>query len=211
MCKFGAIILAAGLSRRMGKPKLFLPLFNVPVIHYSVSLAVRQKLDPIIVVGGEHVQQLQLELDEYKEKIAIIYNSEYEQGMSTSLKVGINAVNEKADGVFIFLADQPFVSNLVVEKLLKAYEENYENGMKIFRPRYADQVGHPILFDKSLFSKFHTLSGDEGGKRILKANEDKLVYVDFENAKLNFDIDTPQDYDSLIKPNLNLRSEEFDN
>lgn len=201
MYKIGAIILAAGLSRRMGKPKLFLPFLNTPLIHYPVALAVGQKFDPIIVVGGMYIQQLQMELNEYSKRISIVYNSNYEKGMSSSLKAGIDSLNEEVDATFIFLGDQPFVSEDVVEKLIQVYEENKDKGAKIVRPRYSSKVGHPILFDKSLFSEFKSLSGDEGGKSIIKANEDKVIYVDFENVKLNLDIDTPQDYEALIKHN----------
>ena len=197
MCKVGAIILAAGQSARMGKPKLFLPYLNVPLIHYPVSLAIEMNLDPIIVVGGKYLQQLQIELNEFSDKIAIIHNPEYRNGMSTSLKAGIDALENEIDGVLIFLGDQPFVSAAVTQKLIQEFKQSKKS--KIVRPRYQVQPGHPILFDKSLFSKFQALSGDEGGKSIIKANVDKLIYVDFENTKLNLDIDTPQDYELLIK------------
>lgn len=201
MCKIGAIILAAGLSRRMGKPKLLLPFLNLPLIHFPVALTVAQKFHPIIIVGGKYTRQLQLELNEYKDQVAIIYNSGYEKGMSTSLKVGMNALEDNIDATFIFLGDQPFVSNDVVEKIIQVYKDNKNKGIKIVRPRYANHPGHPILFDKSLFSDFQTLSGDEGGKSIIQANYEKLIYVDFESTKSNFDVDTPDDYDNLIKEN----------
>ena len=202
MCKLGAIILAAGLSKRMGKPKLFLPYLNKPLIRYPVLLAVDQKFAPIIVVGGKFMPQLQFELKEYVEQISIISNPAYEMGMSSSLKTGIRALNEEVDAVFIFLGDQPFVSAEIIERLTKVYKENLANGVKIVRPRYAKQPGHPILFDKSLFSQFEALTGDEGGKRIIKSNENHLIYVDIENSKLNLDIDTPQEYEALINQNI---------
>ena len=195
MCKIGAIILAAGQSVRMGNPKLFLPYLNVPLIHYPVSLAVEMKLSPIIVVGGKYNQRLESVLGEFSDRITNIYNPEYETGMSSSLKAGINALEEVLDGVIIFLGDQPFVSAEVVQKLIREFKQSKNS--KIVRPRYQMQPGHPILFDKSLFSKFQALSGDEGVKSIIKVNQDKLIYIDFENPKLNLDIDTPQDYKLL--------------
>ncbi|MCM3387057.1 nucleotidyltransferase family protein [Ureibacillus chungkukjangi] len=197
MCKIGAIILAAGQSVRMGKPKLLLPYLNRPLIHYPVSLAVEMDFTRIIVVGGEHIQQLQSELSEFSNRITIIHNSEYEKGMSFSLKAGITAIENELDSVLIFLGDQPYASKDVVQKLIREFKQSRNS--KIVRPRYGMQPGHPILFDKSLFSKFHALCGDEGGKSIIKAKEEKLLYVDFENTKLNLDIDTPQDYELLIK------------
>ncbi len=199
MHKVGAIILAAGQSKRMGKPKLLLPFLNTPLIHYPVSLAVGKKFHPILVVGGKYIHELQAELDEYSEQISIIYNSNYGKGMSTSLWAGILAIEEQVDAVFIFLGDQPFVSGVVVETMMEIYKRNREKGVKIVRPRYKSQPGHPILFDKTLFREFRNLSGDEGGKSIIEANHESLIYVDFENTMLNIDIDTPQDYESLIK------------
>lgn len=201
MCKIGAIILAAGQSARMGKPKLFLPYLNTPLIYYPVSLAVAQKFNPIIVVGGKYSKRLQLDLSEFSKQISIIHNPQYETGMSSSLKSGINAIDAEVDGVFIFLGDQPLLSIDVVDELIHVYKQNKVKGAKIIRPRYAMQPGHPIFFEKSLFQEFQALSGDEGGKSIIKANEDKLLYVDFENTKLNLDIDTPQEYESLINHN----------
>jgi len=201
MSKMAAIILAAGLSRRMGKPKLFLPYLNVPLIHYPVSLAVENHFDQIIVVGGRHIDQLHLVLKDFTERITIIFNPEYELGMSTSLKAGINALNEDVEGVLLFLGDQPFVTMDVIEKLIHTYELNKVKGMKIVRPRFINLPGHPALFDRSLFQEFRKLYGDEGGKRIIKAHEDKLIYVDFNDDKLNLDIDTMEEYKSLIKDN----------
>ncbi|WP_186731325.1 nucleotidyltransferase family protein [Rummeliibacillus suwonensis] len=203
MYKIGAIILAAGQSKRMGKPKLFLPYQGIPIIHYPVKMAVQNHLTPIVVVGGKNYDQLKKELEIYHQKISIIYNERYEIGMSTSLIVGVNSLNGELDAVLIFLGDQPLVADEVIKNLINTYQKNKKNGVYIVRPRYKQSPGHPILFDKSLLKQFQHIKGDEGGKSIIKTNEEHLRYVDFKQSDWNLDIDTKEDYDQLINNILN--------
>ncbi|WP_164489618.1 NTP transferase domain-containing protein [Rummeliibacillus sp. TYF005] len=199
MCKIGAIILAAGQSKRMGEPKLFLPFQDTPIIHYPIEMAVQHKLEPIVVVGGKYYDQLKEELKPFYPSLSLIYNEQHANGMSTSLIEGINSIDGDLDAVLIFLGDQPLVAHQVVEKLIDTYQKNRENGIYIVRPRYEQQPGHPILFDRSLFNQFQNLKGDEGGKSIIKANKEHLQYVDFEQTDWNLDIDTKQDYKHLLQ------------
>lgn len=203
MYSIGAIILAAGQSKRMGEPKLLLPYQGIPIIHYPVEIAVQHKLTPIVVVGGKYYHQLKKELEPFHQSISMMYNEQYEDGMSTSLITGINSVEGELDAVLIFLGDQPLVADEVVKKLIDTYQKNRENGIYIVRPRYDQRPGHPILFDKRLFKHFQYLNGDEGGRSIIKANEEHLLYVDFEQTDWNLDIDTKRDYDYLIQHHLN--------
>lgn len=203
MCKIGAIILAAGQSKRMGEPKLFLPYQGIPIIHYPVEIAVQHKLEPIVVVGGKYYHQLKKELESFHQSISVMYNEQYEDGMSTSLITGINSVDGELDAVLIFLGDQPLVADQVVKKLIDTYQKNREKGIYIVRPRYEQRPGHPILFDKRLFKQFQYLNGDEGGRSIIKTNEEHLLYVDFEQSAWNLDIDTKQDYEYLIQHHFN--------
>lgn len=199
MCKIGAIILAAGQSKRMGKPKLFLPYKGVPIIHYPIKIAVQNQLAPIVVVGGKYFHQLKKELEPFQQQISVIDNEQYENGMSTSLIAGINSLNCKLDAVLIFLGDQPLVPEEVVKQLIHTYKKNKESGIQIVRPRYEQCAGHPILFDSSLFKQFQYIKGDQGGKSIIKEYKERLLYVDFNQLDWNLDIDTKQDYEQLIQ------------
>lgn len=199
MCKIGAIILAAGQSKRMGEPKLFLPFQGNPIIKYPIEMALQHKLHPIVVVGGNYYHQLKGELEPFHSSISVMYNEKYANGMSTSLIKGINSVENELDAVLIFLGDQPLVADQVVKKLIDTYQKNRENGIYIVRPRYEQRPGHPILFDRCLFNQFQHIKGDEGGKSIIKANKEHLRYVDFEQSDWNLDIDTKQDYEYLIQ------------
>ncbi len=199
MYNIGAVILAAGLSKRMGKPKLLLPFHEVPIIQYPVSLAVQNELKPIVLIGGKYMDDLKKTLAQYNEQVNFIYNENYEVGMSTSLKRGIDCLKEKVDAVLVFLGDQPLVPNEVVQKIIQEYETNKGKGVRIIRPRYGNEEGHPILFDSSLFPQFQHLQGDVGGKEIIKANRDYMKFIDFPNNNWGIDIDTPNEYDILVK------------
>ena len=119
-----------------------------------------------------------------------IRNPNYEKGMSTSLKLGIQHLTEETDAVFIFLADQPFVLDLVIRSMI----EQYNNGIQIVRPVYQGELGHPILIDKSLFKEFQNVLGDQGGKEIIKKYKSQTRLLPFEDAYWGMDIDTLEDY-----------------
>lgn len=193
MCKIGAIILAAGLSNRMGEPKLLLRVKGEPLISYPVSLASENELNPIVIVTGKDMKQLQQSLATYKD-VTYMENPQFESGMASSLKAGIREIQGLVDAAMIFLGDQPFIPSEVIQTLIQEYTLNKEKGVKIIRPRYAGTPGHPIIFDSSLFEQFESLDGDEGGKRVIQANRKYVKFIDFVNEEWGVDIDTPQDY-----------------
>lgn len=192
MYRIGAVILAAGMSRRMGVPKLFLDFHGKPLFLYSVECAIRSQLDPILIVGGEHVQLLQ---DHTKDlPVEIVRNSDYAEGMATSLKLGIEAMDGRVDALLVFLADQPFVPAILIKKMLQTYTACRSNGIRVLRPQYSGIPGHPVLFDADLFTEFSDLQGDEGGRFIIKRHAEKLKLIPTENPMWGADIDTPDDW-----------------
>jgi molybdenum cofactor cytidylyltransferase len=197
MRKIGAVILAAGMSRRMGVPKLFLDFHGKPLFLYSVECAIRSQLNPILIVGGEHVQLLQ---DHTKGlPVEIISNPDYRKGMAASLKLGIEAMDGRVDALLVFLADQPFVPPMLIKKLLQTYTVCRSNGIRIVRPQYSGIPGHPVLFDADLFREFSALQGDEGGRSIIKSHAEKLKLIPAENPLWGADIDTPDDLEKFEK------------
>ena len=198
MAKIGAIILAAGMSRRMGSPKLLLPLNGQPIIHHPISLAMQQELHPIVVVAGQYIEEISKGMKDAKE-ITFLYNPDYQEGISSSLKLGIKTIANDVDAAIIFLGDQPFVRESVIRSIVAEYEKDRENSKWIVRPRYAGQPGHPILFDRKLFGDFATINGDVGGRTIIKSHKDRLKFIDFSEQLWGMDIDTPEDYEKVRK------------
>lgn len=197
--RIGAVILAAGMSKRMGRPKLLLPLNGKPIFLHAVDVALAAGLEPIILVVGEHEQKMR-NLLANRPEINIVKNDNYQSGMSSSLKKGIQYVaRPEVVAAMVMLADQPFVPTEVLKQLKLMYWNEREKGYLIYRPMYQGQAGHPILFDKSLFPEFEHLVGDRGGKSILSRHMERLKYIPFHNATWQLDIDTPIDYEKYTK------------
>lgn len=198
MIKTGAIILAAGMSKRMGTPKLLLPLNGAPIIYHSIALALQEKLYPIVIIAGQYIEEIRNVMKDCPE-ITFLYNPDYQSGIASSLKLGIGALCNQVDAAMIFLGDQPFVHEQVIRSIRTEYEKDKDKGISIVRPRYAGQQGHPILFDSDLFGHFATIEGDEGGRSIISSHKDYLKLIDFSEHLWGMDIDTPDDYEKIRK------------
>lgn len=193
LMKIGAIILAAGSSKRMGEPKLLLPVKEKPMFLHAVERAIESNLSPIHVVAGKYITQIERELIGLP--VYTSFNKDYDKGMSTSLKLGIALVTGLCDAVIIFLADQPLVPLTVIESIKAKYMKCKS---KIIRPKYNSVPGHPILFDGSLFSDFIFIEGDSGGKTIIERYKTELEWLEFEEEEWGRDIDTREEYNQLL-------------
>lgn len=188
--------MAAGLSRRMGEAKQFLPVNGKPLFRHAVDRAIVNGLSPILLIGGEHVERLrQLTGDE--PRVEVLVNPSYATGMASSLRTGIEAAAGRVDAALVFLADQPYVPNEVVQALIRTYEENRKRGIRIVRPVYGEAAGHPVLFDASLFGELARVAGDRGGKEVVEKYKAQTQNVPFSCARWNLDIDTPEEYRQL--------------
>ncbi|EGL81730.1 4-diphosphocytidyl-2C-methyl-D-erythritol synthase [Caldalkalibacillus thermarum TA2.A1] len=200
MNDIGAIILAAGMSKRMGQPKQFLNLHGKPLFRYSVETAVRSGLRPVIVVGGEHTKLLKEYIRDLPAEV--IHNPNFATGMSSSLKVGVKAIQDKVSASFVFLADQPFIPVTVVNRLRKVYAVAKSKNIKIIRPRYAAVPGHPVLFAEDIFPDLLRIEGDRGANHVIRQHLAEVEYVDFDHSLWGVDIDTPEDWKLYISKRI---------
>jgi len=196
MVSIGAVILAAGMSRRMGQPKVLMRLNGKTLVNYPIQLATIHQLQPIVVVAGKYIDEMKKSL-KVTQGVDFVFNPDYESGMASSLKLGIQTVDAKVDAVIVFLADQPFIPNEVVQSLIDHYVLHKEEGVRIVRPQYDGVLGHPILFDWSLFNEFKTINGDQGGRNVIQNNRQYLKIVSFRNRNWGVDIDTPEEYATM--------------
>jgi molybdenum cofactor cytidylyltransferase len=199
MNDIGAIILAAGMSKRMGQPKQFLNLHGKPMFRHAVETAVHSGLRPVVVVGGEQTGLLKEHIRDLP--AIVIHNPNFAKGLSSSLKAGVKAIQDKVSAAFIFLADQPFIPVTVVQQLRESYEVAKEKNIKIIRPRYASVPGHPVLFDAEIFPELLCIEGDRGAQQVIQQHLAELQYVDFDNPLWGVDIDTPEEWQSYSRRN----------
>jgi molybdenum cofactor cytidylyltransferase len=188
------IILAAGASTRMGRPKQLLEYNGRSLIQHTVEVAKASVCHPIIVVLGAYAERIKPEIATLS--VEAIENSFWHQGMSTSIRIGIETLNKsncKAEAAILMLCDQLFVSPCLIERLIEVYRTT---SAPIVASEYAQIIGVPALFDRTLFSQLTSLNGDAGARKIIQKYIRQVARVSFPEGII--DLDTPQDYSSAI-------------
>ena len=194
MAVTAAIVLAAGLSRRMGRPKLLLELKGRPVIRHAVERVIAAGIHPVLVVTGAEHDALARALAGLEVQLAV--NPTPESGQGSSVGVGVSALPEGTDAVLIALGDQPGVPAEVIPALIEALKQP---GKAIAVPRYADGLGNPVLFASSVFPELLALGGDRGARAVIERDPSRLAVVDVASP-MPRDIDTLEDFESLSAP-----------
>jgi molybdenum cofactor cytidylyltransferase len=189
-----AIVLAAGLSRRMGRPKLLLPLEGRPVLRITVEGVLAAGVDPVVVVTGTEHRELVDVLAGLS--VALVNNPSPEAGQAGSIRIGVGALAPDTEAVLIALGDQPFVPSPVMAGLLAAFRTT---GKAIVAPRYRDGRGNPVLFSRETFAELREVSGDQGARSVVERDPSRVALVDFD-LPMPQDVDTPEDYARLRPP-----------
>jgi len=177
--KIGAVVLAAGEGRRFGGNKLLVTVGGEPVI-----TRVLRALDGIerVVVVGAHVEELM----QYLRSEVVIYNPNYREGMSTSIKLGLRFFQDY-DAVLIVLGDMPLITRETINKIINAYHE----GCTAVIPTHKGLRGNPVLIHRLLFNELMRLRGDVGARELLRDRAD-VCYVEC-GPEVIMDIDTLDD------------------
>jgi molybdenum cofactor cytidylyltransferase len=196
MMKFGsptsAVILAAGTSTRMGTVKQLLRLDDRPLLQHVMDNVRASAVTEIIVVLGCAADAIRREID--AQNVRMVINESYQQGMGTSLKAGLSAVNPQAEAAIVVLADQPFVRPATLDRLIT---EHHECKAKIVIPTYRGFRGNPVLLDRSVFPEIMTLNGDMGCRAIFGNHLEGIVKVPVDDVGTLLDIDRPSDFEAL--------------
>lgn len=179
------VILAAGLSSRAGRYKMALPLGDKTVIERCIE-SMYDICDRLIVVGGHRIEEIS-RLLAGKAKINIVFNVDYEQGMFTSVKTGLQHV--KAERFFFTPGDYPLISKDVCEKMLGVEDE-------VVIPRYNGKRGHPVLLSKAIISELHSNSRYTNLKEFIDTR--RYSFVDVSDPGILLDIDTMEDYKEVL-------------
>jgi molybdenum cofactor cytidylyltransferase len=189
-----AIILAAGRSSRMGSHKLLLPYRGRPMVSWILAAACASQADPVIVVLGHEAEQVEAAL-QADGAFEIVRNPRYAEGMSTSLKAGLAAAPQEADGALILLGDQPLITPEIIDAMIA---ESASAPEAIIAASYRGRRGNPVLFPRRYFAELEAISGDEGGRSVLARAPDRVRLLEIDDALAGRDIDTPQEYQALV-------------
>lgn len=190
----GIIILASGSSSRFGSIKQLLHFNNKTLLQHVIDEAVDSGAEPVIVITGSNADEISKDIE--NGNIEIIYNEKWKQGMASGIVAGIKkaiTLNNDIAKIIIAVCDQPFVSSAIFKQL---YEQQEKTVKHIVASSYADTIGTPALFTQKYFDALMSLQGEEGAKKILKANAEDVATIDFPQGAI--DIDTQKDYDNLL-------------
>jgi molybdenum cofactor cytidylyltransferase len=186
-----AVVLAAGLARRMGRQKLLLDLRGRPVIRWSVE-ALLPHVEDVVVVTGADAEGVRAALTGLRVRFA--HNPRPEAGQGTSIAVGVGALPAGAEAALIALGDQPSLPPPVIPALLAAFRRG---GASIVTPVYQGVHGTPVLFGAEVFGELRALGGDAGARSVVRARPDRVREVPFD-LPMPPDVDTPEDYARLM-------------
>ena len=185
-----AIILAAGESKRIGTPKQLLPLGQNTILGQTIDNFLSSKLTEIVVVVGYRAQEIINEIG--NRPVKVITNPNYQQGIGTSIAVGLTLISSKVQGIMIGLADQPFIDGQTIDRLIKAFS-NSTKGIVI--PVHKSRRGNPIIFKVNYKKELLLLKGDIGGREIIAKHSEDVIEVNFDSDNVVIDIDTENKYD----------------
>ena len=187
-----AILLAAGQSKRMnGENKLTKEIKGIPLIKLSVKNILASSVDELIIVLGYQKEIIEKLIDK-NEKIKFVFNKDFESGMATSIKAGLNHLSKKTEAFFICLGDMPMVSHDIYDQLIKS-----KNNKEVIVPTYKGKQGNPVLFNKSMKEKIMSISGDVGAKKILELNKNKTLSLEVNDQGVVTGFNTQGDFSSL--------------
>lgn len=186
-----AIVLAAGLSERMGKPKPLLKFNDTTFLGQIISVLKSSDADGITVVLGAEAETIQNSIDFSGTNIVI--NKDYQKGQLSSLIAAIVQTPQETEAILLCLVDNPFITKEVVNKVVSRFKETNN---PIIVPVFNKERGHPTLFSRSLFNELLNAPEDKGARHVLYSNEDKVLEVEVAESGILTGIDTPEDYKS---------------
>ena len=188
------IVLAAGQSSRLGRPKQLLPVHGEPLLRHTLRHVLESSLEKVIVVVGHEADAIRDAIADLPVDVAL--NADAARGQSTSVCVGLAALPAEAEAVVFILGDQPGIDPHVIDALIASWRES---GAPILAPLYEDGMGNPVLFDRRVFPELAVIEGDTGARPVVRAYHEsgELFLVPVAGTSPP-DVDTEADYAALI-------------
>lgn len=184
------IIMASGLSKRMGQCKLLLLYEDRPIIDWVMAAVETSSLNPkLVITANEEIEALAK-----TRNLSVVVNNKGHLGQSESIKLGV-LNSEEAQGYAFITGDQPFINPEFLNLLIEEFEKDVN---RIIVPVYKGNRGNPVIFPKRFKEEFLSLQGDVGGRVILNKYKDYIQFIDIKEEKLLKDIDTKEEYEALV-------------
>ncbi len=197
------IVLAAGLSSRMGANKLLLPLGEISVLESVIKTLKQCSLGPIILVTGRDFEATGAIGEKYD--ITVVHNPDFAQGQTTSIMVGLcqaeaieKRLNKKFEGAMFVMGDQPLIS---VEGISLISDAFIHGKKRIIVPYndITDKTGSPVVFDRIYFNALKALEGDTGGRQVIEAHLEAVMKVVISDSRFFWDVDSKESYEKVLK------------
>ena len=191
---YGLVLLAAGASERLGKPKQLLPYQGKTLLGHTLQIAAESGVSPVVLVLGANADLLTPHVE--NAAVEIVINAKWKDGMASSIQCGLQQIlltGPNINAVIIMVCDQPYVTAQLLTELVIKYEQS---GKPIVASSYKGIAGTPALFDKTIFEELLKLTGDTGAKKIMRSQPQRVATVEFVLGEI--DIDTNEDYNRLV-------------
>lgn len=198
--KVSAIILAAGQGTRIGKQKMLLPWGKATIIERVIDNVLLSGVSEVVVVLGYKAEEMRSRLDPNlaanpnRNKVKIINNSSFKEGISSSLIRGVEALGRECEAIMVVLGDQPQIGPDIMRKVITAFAANNKS---IAVPSFKGQRGHPVIMDLKFKPEILGLKGDIGAREVVKFHPEEILEVDISSQEIIRDIDTWTDYEEI--------------
>jgi molybdenum cofactor cytidylyltransferase len=191
--RVGAVLLASGASRRLGRPKQLLEWQGSYLINKIIETIENSNIDELVIVlGYKHV-----EISKFINKPhQILINTSWDFGKSEAIKIGLTEIALRSDAVVFFSVDQPFLTTELINQIILLAKSSDAD---IIATRSGDIVTIPMLFKKNVFCSFDGLKGEEGGKKILLLPQYKSDFVCWSDERILIDLDTEAAYQEALQ------------
>jgi len=193
--KIAGLLLAAGASSRMGRPKQLLPFGKRSLLEHAIRQALGSSIDALFLVLGSHAKEIRERLapEPMDSRLRIVENACYKEGISTSIIAGIRQIESSYEHTLILLADMPWITSDLINHLIDEY---LRSGLSLGAVRTRNGRSLPVIVGRKFYSYLHDLRGDIGARELFHRFPRDVCLVEQDGSYEDSDIDTPEEYEA---------------
>ena len=191
MKKIEAIIFAAGESLRYGVNKLLLPIGDRPALLHAVHTLRVAGVDEVTLITGVYHEEIQQAF--VGEKVRIIFNPQYKQGMSSTVRFSVEHIRQNSASIFFLPGDVPLFSERTIKAMV---QQNLKH--RIVIPMYHKKKGHPVLLDRKIAKECLDADLEMPLYEVIRKHQNEVYFLDCDDQGVVLDIDTSEDYKTIL-------------